>query len=319
MGADDIKATLEKLQTMNGELDLVSKAYQLAKIDFDRLSLDVFNTFDQKLKDAAMMCAALKGDETAVRFCKANGASFYAYKNTRPILHAVALKGDLKMLQVLLDVGADINLTDVLGMNALQLLLDLPTEKEQKDKRTAVANFLIGKNILGNHVDKKYDGGYDALYYAAKNGYTDVAIALIAAKSWLNRAYPDNTTVLYWAFKNKDLRLKAALLMDQNLDFKHTFKTVNKLRKSIANDEERQVVVDLMVEMIKVCPLDKAKDLDVLRSKGRPEFKQALADYDASILAPKPMKPVQASPAEKAMQTRLPVGYETIKNPTHKL
>lgn len=261
MTLSEVQVEFARLRKLTGLPKVIIEEYRSSVLDFANDILQNWNDLGPADHSTALLYAVLKKEKAWIKsFTENNGQVAFAaqYPDLGTALHVVAMEGDRDLLTYMVDVcGANINSTDQDKKDVLQRLLDVPMSVlpgEGQAKRNQMVEFLLSTPMMRNHKDNQ---GYDALYYATKNGYTDIAVKLIADKSSehvlrINDIYPDNTTALYWAFKNKDILLQASVLSCKDLDFGSALRAVHDLYKSTTG-VERQAVKQVMKEMIAVC------------------------------------------------------------------
>jgi ankyrin repeat protein len=131
-------------------------------------------------------------------------------KNLNPdkackFLVLAAKRGYLKMAELLIQKGVDINGKDEYG--------DTPLSCAIRNYHFEIVVFLIEKGV---DVNKKYGSGHTALYDAVKNKHCEIAKLLIKKGANVNeRIY--GYTILFWAVENDHLEV-AILLIEKGVD-----------------------------------------------------------------------------------------------------
>ena len=148
--------------------------------------------------------AIKKGNTEAVKTTILAGANMNdKSKSGWTPLHLAAKRGHTEIIKILIDAGADLSTSNQLkqqglfgGDNEGDSPIDLAQRYGHGETRklliSETANFLINTEA---YVDSKYANGWTLLYWAAMNGYVDVAGNLIDAGADVNHQHEYIETV----------------------------------------------------------------------------------------------------------------------------
>ena len=202
---------------------------------------------DKKLNQAVK-----KGNIEAVKSTILAGANVNN-KNKRgwTPLHLAAKRGHTEIIKVLIDAGADLSTSNQLKRQALfgkdsegdasiDLVYRYGHDEARKLLINETANFLINTEA---YVDSKYANGWTLLYWAAMDGYVDVARNLIDAGADVNNKNKRGWTPLHLAAKRGHTEI-IKVLIDAGADLS----TSNQLKRQalFGKDSEGDASIDLV-------------------------------------------------------------------------
>ena len=127
-------------------------------------------------------------------------------------LHLAAKRGHTEIIKILIDAGADLSTSNQLkqqglfgkdneGDSSIDLAYRYGHNETRKLLINETANFLINTEA---YVDSKYANGWTLLYWAAMDGYVDVARNLIDAGADVNNKYEYIESVSESIFESED-------------------------------------------------------------------------------------------------------------------
>ena len=169
--------------------------------DFDHIPVDLL---PREVNDAAntdgmtaLHFAAQKGDMEVVQYLIEHGADIKAQDSifSRSVIHFAAENGNLETVKYLTEKGADLLDKDGYGATALHYAA--------KSNRLNVIKYLVDQKVDYTATDGR---GWTAMHYAAAGGSIDVIKYLLAKNLNINALNETGRTPLFFAGKDRDLR-----------------------------------------------------------------------------------------------------------------
>jgi ankyrin repeat protein len=121
----------------------------------------------------------------------------------QPVLHIAAREGNLEVLRVLVQAGADID-----KRNAMK---ETPIMLAALGGHVKLVEFLISREAQINHP------GWTPLLYAATNGQTEVIKVLLENHAYIDSSSPNGSTPIMMAIRGGH-QAAARLLLDEGAD-----------------------------------------------------------------------------------------------------
>ena len=205
--------------------------------------------------------AIKKGNTEAVKTTILAGANVNdKSKSGWTPLHLAAKRGHTEIIKILIDAGADLSTSNQLkqqglfgGDNEGDSPIDLAQRYGHGETRklliSETANFLINTEA---YVDSKYANGWTLLYWAAMNGYVDVAGNLIDAGADVNHQHEYIETVSESISESEDYDYDKSYEDNQNrFSFSEertaTF-TIIETPLSIAYNHNRKEMIQFLID-----------------------------------------------------------------------
>ena len=174
---------------------------KLVIVDLDHIPFDLLphNISDAANLDGltALHYAAEKGDIAVVQCLVEHGADIMAQDTvlSRSVIHFAAEKGNLDCIKYLTEKGADLLDRDIFGATALHYAA--------RSNKLDVVKYLVDKKIDYMAKDVR---GWSAMHYAANGGSIDVVKYLLAKGLNINELNETGRTPLFFARNYSELR-----------------------------------------------------------------------------------------------------------------